>query len=87
MSQCLEEADSSSFTSIAFPALGTGKLGYNKHGVAEAMFTAVEHYSNSNINLRRVTFVIHPPDINTLKVFESSGKRTSGKYYMDIIYK
>ncbi|CAC5369050.1 PARP10_14_15 [Mytilus coruscus] len=45
---CLKEADRLGHQSIAFPALGTGKLNYNPDFVANALFEAVERYNEHN---------------------------------------
>ncbi|XP_052076578.1 protein mono-ADP-ribosyltransferase PARP14-like [Mytilus californianus] len=47
---CLKKADSLGHQSIAFPALGTGKLNYNPNVVADALFEAVERYNEQNHN-------------------------------------
>ncbi|XP_076118298.1 protein mono-ADP-ribosyltransferase PARP15-like [Mytilus galloprovincialis] len=47
---CLTKADSLGNQSIAFPALGTGKLNYNPNVVANSLFEAVERYNEQNHN-------------------------------------
>ncbi|XP_052772182.1 uncharacterized protein LOC128211435 isoform X2 [Mya arenaria] len=48
--KCLIESDVRSCHSVAFPAFGTGKLGYPTHETVKAMFDAVEDYQHQAIN-------------------------------------
>ena len=70
MESCMTKADEVNAQSIAFPALGTGNLGYSSSDVARSMFAAVESYArrhpNTLINL--VTFVIFETDVRVLMV-------------------
>jgi len=79
---CLTKAASSGHKTLAFPALGTGRLEYNKRTVANAMFDAVENYSASNPKNRvtEVLFVM-PADTDVLQEFEKRCRRknTYGK--------
>lgn len=54
---------------IAFPAIGTGNLGYPSEGVAETMINAVEKFSEKypTTTLLCVYFVIF--DDKTFKVY------------------
>jgi len=69
---CLTKAASSGHKTLAFPALGTGRLQYNKRTVANAMFDAVENYSASNPRSRvaQVLVVIMPADTDVLQEFK-----------------
>jgi len=54
--------------SIAFPALGTGKLNYPADVTARFMFKHVESWLLANPNkLKRVSFVVLPADTKTVK--------------------
>lgn len=54
---------------IAFPAFGTGNLGYPIDMVANAMFSAVSEYmSGQNPVVQKITFVIYPKDTFIQKV-------------------
>lgn len=68
--KCLEKADEMRMESIAFPALGTGNLGYNRRDVADALFEEVKKYeSEVKIgSLNRVCCVIYEGDIDAIKV-------------------
>ncbi|KAH3740440.1 hypothetical protein DPMN_047146 [Dreissena polymorpha] len=74
--KCLEKANLSSFKSLAFPALGTGKLHYPHSDVAYAMFGAVGEYSAANptSSVCRVFFVILPSNTDVLNAFKEANK-------------
>ncbi|KAK3610479.1 hypothetical protein CHS0354_016669 [Potamilus streckersoni] len=67
---CLEKADQKGMSSIAFPALGTGKLEYPYRDVAWAMFEAVEEFKPTNQNLKEVKFILYKQDQMTIEAFE-----------------
>lgn len=56
--------------SIAFPALGTGSLGYDRRDVANVLFEEVEKYENEvrHGSLSRLCCVIYQDDIDAVKV-------------------
>ena len=59
MTRCLKEAEERKLSSIAFPALGTGILGYPPCLMAKTMFDAVEEYQKTNPKyLKTVHFVL-----------------------------
>ncbi|XP_066497154.1 protein mono-ADP-ribosyltransferase PARP9 [Hoplias malabaricus] len=80
--QCLEKAHSKSFTSISFPAIGTGNLGFQKEEVSEIMIHAVAEFAKKNTGSNLdVFFVIFPKDTDKFQAFEKamdSFKRTDG---------
>jgi len=82
--QCLTKAAASNHKSLAFPALGTGKLKYDKSTVASAMFDAVVQYSvnNPSSSITEVLFVIYPSDTEVLRVFQQLCKQNGqvGRY-------
>lgn len=66
----LRMAESDSEKSIAFPAIGTGNLGFPKDKVAKIMIEQVldfaeRVYQGSKLD---VFFVLYPPDQGTVKV-------------------
>ena len=78
----MEEADRCGATSIAFPALGAGNLGYPSHVVARIMVGTVATYIKSHqdtTSLETVELVIYMKD--TFKEFEDalSGKPVTSK--------
>lgn len=60
--ECLNELEKDGFKSIAFPALGTGMLGYPYCAVANTMVTVVHSYGKKNpdTKIERVHFFLHP---------------------------
>ncbi|XP_052077921.1 protein mono-ADP-ribosyltransferase PARP14-like [Mytilus californianus] len=84
MTNCLAAATKSGFSSIAFPALGTGNLGYPKSEVARMMFSNVEMFGRNNpsTSITDVRFVIYEKDTEVLKAFEDekrNGNRRKDK--------
>jgi len=69
--KCLTIADADHST-IAFPALGTGRLGYPPDKVAEAMFDAVNNFNGTGTSRRTkrhtMYIVIYHKDEGTKKV-------------------
>ena len=67
---CLKACDQRKVTSIAFPALGAGALGYPSKVVARVMVTAVQKYFQTNTtSIQAVKFVIFMDD--TFQEFQS----------------
>lgn len=56
--------------SIAFPALGTGSLGYDRRDVANVLFDEVEKYEKEVRlgSLSRLCCVIYQDDIDAVEV-------------------
>ncbi|XP_023932230.1 poly [ADP-ribose] polymerase 14-like isoform X2 [Lingula anatina] len=78
---CLNELSRTGFLSIAFPAIGTGNLGFPKDLVAKAMFEEIKNFSsaNSHTSLKDVLFVIYEKDFPLIKAFEDELQRVQGK--------
>ncbi|XP_049903950.1 protein mono-ADP-ribosyltransferase PARP9 [Epinephelus moara] len=68
--ECLWLAGTSRHKSIAFPAIGTGALGFNKKEVADIMSRAVVDFAQKFPEKIEVDFVIYPSDNDTFKAFE-----------------
>ncbi|TRZ00262.1 hypothetical protein DNTS_003714 [Danionella cerebrum] len=64
---CLRAADSQGMTSIAFPAIGTGNLGYPRDIVAKLMLTEFHKFKSTNLQL--ATVILHPSDKLSIQVF------------------
>ena len=81
---CLKACDKREVTSVAFPALGAGALGYPAHVVARVMITSVQNYFQTNITLiQAVKFVIFMDD--TYKEFQSFlSSQDSGSTNMNV---
>ena len=67
---CLALASTSGYTSIAFPALGTGAMGFPADVVASTMFETVDAFEakNPDSSLRQVKFVVWSEDKVTARV-------------------
>ncbi|KAM5153312.1 protein mono-ADP-ribosyltransferase PARP14-like [Mantella aurantiaca] len=70
---CLTLAEQNQRTSISFPAIGTGNLGFPKVFVASVMIDEIVQFSCNNKvqNLQEVHLVLHPSDRDTIKTFTS----------------
>nr|XP_022339296.1 uncharacterized protein LOC111134504 isoform X2 [Crassostrea virginica] len=69
--KCLQAVEKEGFSSVALPALGTGKLKYSYLHVARTMLKAVEEYGKAfpQTRIKRVYFVLHQSDQECLKTF------------------
>ena len=68
VTHCLEKARKT-FSSISFPAIGTGNLGFQKEEVAHLMIGAVEQFAEQHKGKKMdVYFVIFPKDTDIFKV-------------------
>ncbi|KAL3056675.1 hypothetical protein OYC64_019203 [Pagothenia borchgrevinki] len=70
VTQCLQNAAKNRYKSIAFPAIGTGKLGFDKKEVAAIMAKAVFDFAHNCQTEIDVMFIIYPTDDQTYKAFE-----------------
>ena len=70
MTRCLEKANKSRSRSIAFPAVGTGNLGYPKEYVAKLMYESIYKFSKNNprLSLKQVNLVVYHEDEPTIQV-------------------
>ena len=70
MSNSLREVHQRSLRSIAFPAIGTGQLGYPAKVVAAVAIGEILKFSlnNPQTTLRDVRFVVYPKDTKTIQV-------------------
>ncbi|KAG7331495.1 hypothetical protein KOW79_005464 [Hemibagrus wyckioides] len=76
--KCLWKASSDGYTSISFPALGTGNLGLRKDEVSQIMTGAVQDFAETYTGPKiQIFFVIFPKDTDTLKAFEKKIDSTS----------
>ncbi|KAK3598400.1 hypothetical protein CHS0354_019803 [Potamilus streckersoni] len=79
MKKCLDQCNKDGFTSIAFPALGTGNLGYPKDFVAKEMFQYISNYGKDDpsSSVKDVRFVVYQRDLPTIQAFESEQQKWS----------
>uniref|UniRef100_F6ZKX3 Poly [ADP-ribose] polymerase n=1 Tax=Macaca mulatta TaxID=9544 RepID=F6ZKX3_MACMU len=88
--ECMEITDSLSLKSIAFPAIGTGNLGFPKTIFAELIISEVFKFSSKNQlkTLQEVHFLLHPSDHENIKAFSDEfARRANGNLISDKISK
>jgi len=70
MTKCLEEVSARNLQTVAFPAIGTGGLGYPKDLVAKQMYNIVSQFAGNNpkSSLKKVYFVVHYKSEDIYKV-------------------
>nr|XP_031536359.1 protein mono-ADP-ribosyltransferase PARP14 isoform X2 [Vicugna pacos] len=86
--ECLEITERLSLRSIAFPAIGTGNLGFPKNVFAELITTEVLKFSSKNQlkSLQEVCFLLHPSDHGNIQAFSDEfAKRANGNFVNDKI--
>lgn len=66
----MKKAEDKSVASIAFPAIGTGGLGYPKDLVASLMLDEILAFSSKNkpVHLKEVVIMLFPGDLHTMQV-------------------
>ncbi|XP_032262571.1 protein mono-ADP-ribosyltransferase PARP14 isoform X1 [Phoca vitulina] len=88
--KCLEITENLFLRSIAFPAIGTGNLGFPKTIFAELIISEVLNFS-SKIQLtalQEVQFLLHPSDHENIQAFSDEfARRTNGSFVSDKILK
>uniref|UniRef100_A0A8C4ZVG8 Macro domain-containing protein n=1 Tax=Gadus morhua TaxID=8049 RepID=A0A8C4ZVG8_GADMO len=77
--ECVKMANAERHKSIAFPAIGTGHLGFTKQEVAQIMTKAVEDSAQKMQTKMEVDFVIHPPENDTFMAFEAKIRGLQGQ--------
>nr|KAG5706724.1 hypothetical protein BaRGS_007227 [Batillaria attramentaria] len=77
--ECLERASKNHYTSMAFPALGTGKFSYPCENVARIMFAVVALFRQAmpTSSLREVRIVLHPNDRSAIQAFRAIESQSS----------
>ncbi|XP_077623737.1 protein mono-ADP-ribosyltransferase PARP14 isoform X2 [Crocuta crocuta] len=88
--KCLEITESLSLRSIAFPAIGTGNLGFPKSLFAELIISEVLKFSSKTQlkTLQEVYFLLHPSDHENIQAFSDEfARRTNGNSISDKIPK
>ncbi|XP_078208103.1 protein mono-ADP-ribosyltransferase PARP14 isoform X3 [Callithrix jacchus] len=88
--ECLEITESLSLKSIAFPAIGTGNLGFPKPVFAELIISEVFKFSSKNQlkTLQEVHFLLHPSDQENIQAFSDEfARRANGNPVSDKIPK
>ncbi|KAI4579150.1 hypothetical protein MJT46_000518 [Ovis ammon polii x Ovis aries] len=88
--KCLEITESLSLNSIAFPAIGTGNLGFPKNIFAQLITSEVFTFSRKSQSrtLQEVWFLLHPSDHETIQAFSDEfATRANGNIITDKISK
>ena len=70
VTKCLTEASNAGYTSLVFPALGTGKLAYPRDETARTMLEAIDGFEqfNPSTSLRDIRIVVYQKDAQTVQV-------------------
>ncbi|XP_076603200.1 protein mono-ADP-ribosyltransferase PARP9 isoform X2 [Chaetodon auriga] len=76
---CLRLASEKHYKSIAFPAIGTGGLGFDKNQAAWIMSNAVDAFAQKATRKLEVYFVIFPADTIIFKAFEEQMRNLQKK--------
>ncbi|KAK9968212.1 hypothetical protein ABG768_002547 [Culter alburnus] len=66
---CLKKVDTWRMSSVVFPAIGTGNLGFPKDLVARIMLTEFQEFNSTN--LQEITVIVHPSDQESIQCFTS----------------
>ena len=61
-------AEKDHLTSISFPAIGTGNLGFPKDLAASVMMEEVSKFNEQSQFLKEVVIVLYPKDQETIQV-------------------
>ncbi|XP_038138809.1 protein mono-ADP-ribosyltransferase PARP14-like [Cyprinodon tularosa] len=74
---CLDLAEKTGLTSISFPTVGTGKLGFPKDLVASLMLDKTLEFSSQrqSKNLKKVVVILYPGNTEIIKVFTDEFKK------------
>lgn len=75
--RCLEQAEKLKMSSLSFPVIGAGNLGFPPDLVARILLREIHGHSSSRAarHLRRVAVVVHPSDRRSLDVSVSQRRR------------
>lgn len=70
ITECLNVSTKKQHKSIAFPSLGTGKLGYPVDQVAKHMFSCIESFTESapRSTITEILIVVYHQDHKSIKV-------------------
>nr|XP_020635228.1 poly [ADP-ribose] polymerase 14-like isoform X1 [Pogona vitticeps] len=78
--KCLEKTEELSFSSVSFPAIGTGGFSFPRSEVAKLMFEEVLQFSSrKNFKyLQEVHFLLHPKDKDNIQAFSQEFESRTG---------
>ncbi|XP_069140600.1 uncharacterized protein [Argopecten irradians] len=84
VTNCLVKANDLGMSSISFPAIGTGVLGYPSAVVAKEMLGKIRHFMDSKpACLRKVNVVIYPSDTDTFNDFAAENSNADAGSSVD----
>ncbi|XP_068428084.1 poly(ADP-ribose) polymerase family member 14-related sequence 1 [Clinocottus analis] len=71
LKDCLAKAENSGLTSMSFPAIGTGNLGFPKDLAASVMLDEIVAFSSNKQpkHLKKVVIILYPQDAPTIQSF------------------
>ncbi|XP_040913508.1 poly(ADP-ribose) polymerase family member 14-related sequence 1 [Toxotes jaculatrix] len=74
---CLDKAEDTGLTSISFPAIGTGNLGFPRDLVASLILNEISEFSKNKQpkHLKKVVIVLYSGDAPTIQVFSDVFKK------------
>ncbi|KAF7660862.1 hypothetical protein LDENG_00274150 [Lucifuga dentata] len=74
---CLGQAEDSHMTSITFPAIGTGNLGFPKDLAASLLLDEILKFSSKKKpkHLKKVVIILYPTDVQTIQDFDDELKK------------
>ncbi|TNN79433.1 Poly [ADP-ribose] polymerase 14 [Liparis tanakae] len=77
LKDCLGRAEDSGLTSMSFPAIGTGNLGFPKDLVASLMLDEILAFSSTKQpkHLKTVVIILYPKDALTIQSFHDAFKQ------------
>ncbi|XP_006822617.2 protein mono-ADP-ribosyltransferase PARP14-like [Saccoglossus kowalevskii] len=80
MQTCLNTASQNGYSSIAFPAIGTGGLQFPRDATARIMYEEVTSHSSDNpaSSISNILFVVYDQDFATIQAFEDEIGRLTG---------
>ncbi|XP_072542605.1 protein mono-ADP-ribosyltransferase PARP9 [Salminus brasiliensis] len=85
ITRCLEMTNKENFSSISFPAIGTGNLGLGKEEVSQKMISAVVDFAKTYRGSKKnVYFVIFPADTDKYEAFKkemASVEKKTSKFF------
>ncbi|XP_075037348.1 protein mono-ADP-ribosyltransferase PARP14-like [Mixophyes fleayi] len=85
VNNCLSTAERRQLTSITFPAIGTGILGFPRDVAAALLLEEILKFSRKNKiqNIQEVNFMLHPKDTETIKDFSRELTKTKDRYHKE----
>ncbi|XP_050395688.1 protein mono-ADP-ribosyltransferase PARP15 isoform X2 [Patella vulgata] len=79
--KCLRKAEAGGCKSIAFPAIGTGNLGFPRDLVARVFYQTINDYKSQGgkLSVNNIQIIVYPGDAATVKEFTDEDNNTGSK--------